>query len=622
MERNRGCPLFLLAMPPTRPPYTGSSRKLVLAFDVGTTFSGISYSILDPGQVPEIKGVTRFPAQEKVGGDSKIPTIIYYDQDGKVRAVGAEATQESIKETIEDEGWTKAEWFKLHMRPKAIAGSSSLYKLPPLPRNKSVVDLFADFMRYLYGCAKTYIQETHANGPQLWLSVEPTIEFVLTHPNGWEGAQQQQMRKAAILAGLIPDNVAGHARVHLVTEGEASLHFCIQSGLTTDALKSGGGVLIVDAGGGTIDLSAYGQTSASNDSSFEEIASPECHLQGSAFVTSRAQQFLEDLLRDSKFFGDVETMKEHFDKSSKLTFEKIENPLFIKFGGVRDRDPKLNIRGGQLKLSGTDVATFFQPSVACIIEAVKKQCAAAQKPISVVDSNTVQSVFLVGGFSASEWLFSQLKISLEQLGKTICRPDSHVNKAVADGAASFYLDHSVAIRVSKLVYGTGCCTLFDPKDSEHRSRLSSVRTWADGYKRVSGAFSVILRKNVQVSETQEFRASFSRPVKDRLDLDEVFTSIECYRGTDVLPRWKDIDTDMYSTLCFISADTSNLSKTLSPRFARENGTLHTYFKIDFDIILLFGLTELKAQIGWIEDGVEKRSPARIVYDSDIARADT
>ena len=39
-------------------PYTGPT-KLVVAFDVGTTFSGISYCILEQGQVPEIHGVTR-----------------------------------------------------------------------------------------------------------------------------------------------------------------------------------------------------------------------------------------------------------------------------------------------------------------------------------------------------------------------------------------------------------------------------------------------------------------------------------------------------------------------------------------------------------------------------------
>lgn len=41
-------------------PYKGPYRKLIIAFDVGTTFSGIAYSLLDPGEVPQVHGVTRF----------------------------------------------------------------------------------------------------------------------------------------------------------------------------------------------------------------------------------------------------------------------------------------------------------------------------------------------------------------------------------------------------------------------------------------------------------------------------------------------------------------------------------------------------------------------------------
>ena len=95
----------------------------------------------------------------------------------------------------------------------------------------------ADFFQYLYQCAKSYIVDTHANGVELWTSVDQHIEFVLTHPNGWGGAQQAQMRKAAIQGGLVSDTSEGRARVHFVTEGEASLHFCIQNGLTTDAMR-------------------------------------------------------------------------------------------------------------------------------------------------------------------------------------------------------------------------------------------------------------------------------------------------------------------------------------------------------------------------------------------------
>jgi hypothetical protein len=124
------------------------------------------------------------------------------------------------------------------MRPNTTSSSSVTEKIPPLPQNKSVIDLFADFMRYLYACAKTYIQETYAMGADLWRAVEARIDYVLTHPNGWGGAQQGKMRTAAIQAGLIPDTDEGRARVQFVTEGEASLHFCIQSGLTTHAMKA------------------------------------------------------------------------------------------------------------------------------------------------------------------------------------------------------------------------------------------------------------------------------------------------------------------------------------------------------------------------------------------------
>lgn len=50
---------YLALMAITRPPYTGFPKKLVLAFDIGTTYSGVSYTILNRGFVPEIKSVGR-----------------------------------------------------------------------------------------------------------------------------------------------------------------------------------------------------------------------------------------------------------------------------------------------------------------------------------------------------------------------------------------------------------------------------------------------------------------------------------------------------------------------------------------------------------------------------------
>ena len=65
------------------------------------------------------------------------------------------------------------------------------------------------------------------------------------------------MRKAALLAKLIPETTAGHARLSFVTEGEAGLHFAVQNGLPMGVMEDGEGAVIVDAGSGTIDISSY-----------------------------------------------------------------------------------------------------------------------------------------------------------------------------------------------------------------------------------------------------------------------------------------------------------------------------------------------------------------------------
>ncbi|KAH9485825.1 Heat shock 70 kDa protein 12A [Psilocybe cubensis] len=587
-----------------RQPYSGSQRKLVLAFDVGTTFSGISYSILDPGEVPEIRGVTRYPAQEHVGGDSKIPTVIQYDKQGRVQAVGAEALQETVEEIAEEEEWPpRTEWFKLHLRPKTKSASHVTQTIPPLPEGKTATEVFADFLRYLYQCARTYIEETHANGVDLWRNLESRTDFVLTHPNGWEGAQQSLMRRAAVLAGLIPDSPAGQRRLSFVTEGEASLHFCISSGLTTEAIKQGKGILIVDAGGGTIDISAYKQ--ASQDiKSFEEMAAPQCHFQGSIFVTNNAKSYLEKFLKGSRFVNDIPYITKVFDKTTKLRFRNAEDAQFIKFGGIRDKDPALNIRSGQLKLLGTDVAAFFEPSVECIANSIEQQRAASKTAIA--------SVFLVGGFAASDWLFNNLKDRFSAYGLDISRPDSHVNKAVADGAISFYLDHFVGARVSKHAYGTNYAAVFQPNNPEHIARMSQKFVASDGRVLISGAFDVILPKACPLSEVQEFRQSYCLMSRNRTDLQSVSSSIRCYRGENTNPRWLDVDRKMYSTLCVVTADTSQVPVPLC--YSINSNSM--YYRIEIDIILSFGMTELKAQIAWNENGVEKRSPAEIVYEPD------
>lgn len=115
--------------------------------------------------------------------------------------------------------------------------STYLGTLPPLPVGKSVLDVLSDYLRFLYQCTEAYIIEHHPMGENLWKSLVLTTEFILSHPNGWEGLQQRMMRQAAVLAGLVNDEIDGDKRVYFVTEGEASLQFCIWNNLAVSALN-------------------------------------------------------------------------------------------------------------------------------------------------------------------------------------------------------------------------------------------------------------------------------------------------------------------------------------------------------------------------------------------------
>lgn len=68
------------------------------------------------------------------------------------------------------------------------------------------------------------------------------------------------------------------------------------------------------------------------------------------------------------------------------------------------------------------------------------------------------------------------------------------NKAVSDGAISFYLDHFVQSRVSKITYGVFCSTLYDPNKADHLERSSTISIFPSGRKYISSGFDVILPK--------------------------------------------------------------------------------------------------------------------------------
>ncbi|KIL54718.1 hypothetical protein M378DRAFT_92022 [Amanita muscaria Koide BX008] len=569
--------------------YSGTETKLVIAIDVGTTFSGVSFALLDPGVVPQIQPVTQFIGQREARTDSKVPSIVCYSQNGTVVAAGAETDPNANHTLAEMDDFIRVEWFKLHLRPPHLAPSQEfeLQKLRSFPKNKTPVQVFGDLLRYLFQSTKKYITDSELCS---WDSVERNIYFIFSHPNGWEGKQQSQMRKAAIAGDLI-DKSQALERISFVSEGEASLHFCLNKKPTLH--NECDGILVVDCGGGTIDVSAYSQTIKGT---FKELTQPECLFQGSIFVTCRAKEYFKRKLQDSKYGSDeIEDITSEFDRITKCTFNTPDTPSYVKFRGLKHNDPEFDIRSGRIKIIGTQISSFFKPALQDIIRVIDRQ-----RSKTTVN---VKTVLLVGGFARSDYLFSQLSSYFNGRSVSIVRADiMHLNKAVADGAVSYYLDHYVTARVSKNSYGVEISALSDFTDPEHARRRNTKVMQPDGRYYIPGGFSTILKNGTTVNEETEFRKSYSvllTPAEfTRWAKDSTF--LMCYRGkAESPPEWIDLEPDSFHGTCVIKADTTNVKDSMSLNY--NTLTEKTYYHFAHDVVILFGLTELKAYVTWKEN---------------------
>ncbi|EIW80189.1 hypothetical protein CONPUDRAFT_137514 [Coniophora puteana RWD-64-598 SS2] len=576
----------------------GPTRRLVLAFDVGTSQGSISYCILDPGDVPWIRNVYRYPAQEHVGGHLKVPSILYYDRNGIARAIGDEVLQESIMDEAEAEGWVKVEMWKAYLQPENVASRELTdMTLPPLPFGKTVTEILGDFLRYLFACATAYIHRTH-NDVTTWMLCD--TNFVITIHNGWD-SRTAQFRQAVVLAGLVGKSPQDQQRVNFVTKGEAKTWFCLEIDAQKASLDQG--VILIDAGKETVDLSTVYMC----NNVIEDLL-PLCRLhQGSTHVKKRAGIFLRDKLGASKYCAEdsIHSMTESFGKIALWRFSDSSEPLYVKFGTIRDNDTAFNIRSGQLKLKGTDVAALFEPSVGSIAGAIRELRKGTMKHIS--------NVFLLGEFAASDWLFQSLNKVLEDDGLFVYRPDRYFSNSAANGAVAFYLDN-IRAKTASFTYGIRCAITYDKDDPAHITRENTLISRPSGRASLVNVFSPVVTKGTRVPEYKEFRKEFIVESTPQSTFTIISTDVVYYHGENPNPRWIDLEPEKFKSLCTLKVDRSLIPRTVVPKQSVDDAPC---YRQEFCLVLILGIGESKAQISWMENDSERRTPITLVLDHDI-----
>lgn len=137
----------------------------------------------------------------------------------------------------EEKGWQLAQHFKLHLHPETMKARYPI-SLDPLPLGTTIKQIYSDFFRYMYKQTQKFFAEREYQGKTIWqnLTQKKKIEFVIAHPNGWTLHEQAFLREAAVNGGLVSIGDASRT-IHMITEGEASVHFVMLHGISDNHLQ-------------------------------------------------------------------------------------------------------------------------------------------------------------------------------------------------------------------------------------------------------------------------------------------------------------------------------------------------------------------------------------------------
>ncbi|CAH1757951.1 9892_t:CDS:2 [Entrophospora sp. SA101] len=438
--------------------------RVVVGVDFGTTFSGFAYAYIKPD-----KAKIEVVVNEEWGNYKsldKTNTVLQYDEDYKdIVSWGADAlsSEPSRRKNHSNKPLPRPlEYFKLHL------GDVPESKKPKLPPGITFQKVITDYLR--------------------------EIEF--------NEKSKTIMRKCAYDANLIKS--IGTLSLQFTTEPEAAAIHCMNK-LNELNLKTGAKYLVVDCGGGTVDLTVRKLLSDDRIAETTERSGDFC---GGTYVDDEFLKFLESRVGKSA----MNMLKEkHYGQVNYLIHKYFCPVIKIPFTGEKSKfkDIELDIQrkcpaimqyvtgSEREQLSDEDewiidfdfdtVKSFFDPVINKILRLIEIQ-------LSKCPDCSV--MFLVGGFSESKYLQARIRQRFEKQLK-VAIPTSPA-AAIVRGACEYGLDmKTVTTRVLKWTYGVRVYPKWQTGDPLSR-KTSDDRI----YK-----FLKMARKGTEVDVDEEFSKS-------------------------------------------------------------------------------------------------------------------
>ncbi|XP_005747496.1 heat shock 70 kDa protein 12A isoform X3 [Pundamilia nyererei] len=543
---------------------SGPSFVVVVAIDFGTTSSGYAYAF---AKEPEcIHTMRRWEGGDPGVSNQKTPTTILLTPDRKFHSFGYAARDfYHDLDPSESKHWLYLEKFKMKLHTTANLSINTDLHAANGKRVKAL-DIFAYALAFFKEQALKELSDQ--TGGEFDNS---DVRWVITVPAIWKMPAKQFMREAAYKSGLVSrenpeqliialepeaasiycrklrlhqmvdlgtqttqngfspsDNVgsgmsqASPAAKEHVRRNRQSRTFLVENviGELWSELEEGDRYVVVDCGGGTVDLTVH------------QIRLPEGHLKelykasGGPYGSIGIDYEFEKLL--CKIFGQdfIDQFKIKrpaawvdlmiaFESRKRAAAPDRTNPLNInlpfsfidyykKFRGhsVEHALRKSNVdfvkwsSQGMLRMNPDAMNSLFKPTIDHIIQHLTELF---EKP----EVSDIKFLFLVGGFAESPLLQQAVQNMLQGRSRIIIPHD--VGLTILKGAVLFGLDPSVIkVRRSPLTYGVGVLNRF--VEGKHPPEKLLVK---DGTRWCTDVFDTFIAADQSVALGEMVKRSYT-----------------------------------------------------------------------------------------------------------------
>ncbi|XP_060064371.1 heat shock 70 kDa protein 12B-like [Ylistrum balloti] len=463
---------------------SSGQHLLVAAIDFGTTYSGYAFSFIHDFERDPLKISANSWAAGSGGLMSlKTSTCVLFKPNGDFHSFGFEAEDKYSDLALDQKqnGWYYFRRFKMKLyENKNLNRSFKIeddqgHTMPAIKVFSACIQYLKDHMVEF---CKLHVTDINISD----------IMWVLTVPAIWSDASKQFMREAAVGAGIKGDHLM------IALEPEAASLYCKyipierkgEGGMKT--FTSGSKYLVLDGGGGTIDITVH---EVQSDGSLKEIHTANGGDWGGTKVDNAFQillsgiigngafhRFLENNKADMvDFFRDFEvkkrTIKPNASSDEKVTF-KVPTAMNVACKDENGEDistiitskskyrGNLTIVGDKLRVSADRAKELFKDPINHIVTHLKTLL---RDPNSI----GVKSILMVGGFSESLVLQDAIKTNFPNL-RMIVPQDPGL--AVLKGAVIFgHEPRAIKSRVCKYTYGVRMAMDFDAEKHDYSKRF-------------------------------------------------------------------------------------------------------------------------------------------------------